>query len=301
MKTERKGQWLHIAIPSDWIGLQVEHILRHILHIPKPLLHELRMSKGVKVNNDIQSWVTALAKGDTIQIQLFIDEEYGVVPEYKDISILYEDDHILIVNKPAGMDTHPTTVGQVGTLANAVAFHYQVQGVQTKVRHVHRLDRDTTGAILFAKERLSSALLDHLLEKREIKRTYYALVHGIIKQKTGKIDEPIGRDRHHPTRRRVSQTGQQARTKYKVVTKLIDEQMTLIELELDTGRTHQIRVHMSHLGYPLVGDVLYGGKPIFYRQALHAKRLRLVHPITEELLQIEAPYLDIPAIFPDNS
>jgi 23S rRNA pseudouridine1911/1915/1917 synthase len=299
LKTEKKGQWLHITVPNDWIGRQVDYILKHSLQTPKPLLHELRMNKAVKINNEIQSWVTPLKSGDTLQIQLFIDEEFGVIPEYMDLPILYEDDHILVVNKPAGIDTHPTTEGQLGTLANGVAFHYQVQGIQTKVRHVHRLDRDTTGGILFAKERLSSAILDRMLEKREIKRTYYALVHGIIKQKSGNIEASIGRDRHHPTKRRVSPTGQQARTHYKVVTKLSDEQMTLIELQLDTGRTHQIRVHMSHLGYPLVGDELYGGKPIFNRQALHAKQLSLYHPITNEMIQIEAPYLDIPAIFPN--
>ncbi|MBD8071059.1 RluA family pseudouridine synthase [Bacillus sp. PS06] len=298
MKIAKRGQWLQIAVPVEWSGLKIEDILKEKLHIPKSLLHEIRMNKGVKLNNDTLPWSNTVKTSDSLQIQLFVDEDYGLIPEYTDLNILYEDDHVLVVNKPANMDTHPTTEGQLGTLANAVAFHYQAQGIQTKVRHVHRLDQDTTGAILFAKDRLSSAVLDRMLERREIKRTYYALVHGIIKQKSGTIDASIGRDRHHPTRRRVSPSGQQAKTRFKVIEKLPSEQMTLIELQLETGRTHQIRVHMSHLGYPLVGDILYGGKEVFSRQALHAKYVQFPHPITNEVIQVEAPYMDVPPIFP---
>jgi len=297
MEINKKGQWLEIQVPPEWNGLTIEYILRNIYHVPKNLLHQLRMNNGVLVNKEKVSWSRNLGTNEKLQLLLFIEEDYGVEPEYKDLEILYEDDHILIVNKPAGIDTHPTDKGQLGTLANAVAFHLQLSGIKTKIRHIHRIDRDTTGAVLFAKEKLSGAILDRRLEKREIKRTYITLVHGLMKQKSGKIDAPIGRDRHHPTRRRVSPTGQSAVSFYKVLKYDKKNSTTLVELELQTGRTHQIRVHMSHLGHPLVGDVLYGGKKIFSRQALHAAKIKLSHPITDEHIECIAPLPDSFSIF----
>jgi len=131
------------------------------------------------------------------------------------------------------------------------------------------------------------------LEKRKIKRTYMAIVHGKLQKKKGTINAPIGRDRHHPTRRRISNTGQPAVTHYEVISFDAVKNLSQIVCHLDTGRTHQIRVHLSSIGHPLVGDVLYGGKPLFYRQALHAKYISVIHPLTMEKIDIEAPYLDV--------
>ncbi|MCH1627633.1 RluA family pseudouridine synthase [Fredinandcohnia quinoae] len=297
MLTDKKGEWLEVTIPKDWNGYTIEHILKEIWQVPRLLLHQYRMDKSVTLNGHAITWNTNVVTHDKFQLHLFQPEDFDVEPEYIDLHILYEDDHLLVVNKPAGMDTHPNDQGQQGTLANAVAFHFQSTGVNAKVRHIHRLDRDTTGAVLFAKNKLAGAIMDRRLENREIKRTYHALVHGILKQKSGKIDAAIGRDRHHPTRRRVSPSGQKAITNYKVIQTLTSQNMTLVELELQTGRTHQIRVHMSYLGYPLIGDTLYGGKPIVPRQALHAAKLKLQHPITNEIIICEAPFLDHPDIF----
>lgn len=302
MLTKRFGEWFEVSVPSDWEGMTIEEILKNVWSMPKQMLHQLRMEKGVKLKGEATPWSTPLTHNDKLQVHLFIEEDFGVQPEYApDLQILYEDDHLLIANKPPGMDTHPNEDGQLGTLANAVAYHFQINGVQTKVRHIHRLDHDTTGAVIFAKHKLASAILDRQLEKREIKRTYLALVHGIIKQNKGTIDAAIGRDRHHPTRRRVSPTGQNAITKFKVLQTFANKKMSLVELELLTGRTHQIRVHMSQLGYPLVGDILYGGQPIVPRQALHAARISLEHPLTDEKVMCEAPFLDMPPIFENIS
>ncbi|WP_449539218.1 RluA family pseudouridine synthase [Ferdinandcohnia sp. Marseille-Q9671] len=298
MLTTRLGEWFEVSVPKNWEGMTIEQVLKNVWGMPKQMLHQFRMEKRTKVNGETLPWKTVLTYNDRFQVHLFSEEDLGVEPEYNsDLNILFEDDHILIVNKPADMDTHPNEPGQLGTLANAVAFHFQASGAQIKVRHVHRLDRDTTGAVLFAKHKLASSILDRRLEQREIKRTYQALVHGIIKQKSGTIDAPIGRDRHHPTRRRVSPSGQKAVTKYKLIRSFAHENMSFIELELLSGRTHQIRVHMSHLGNPLVGDTLYGGQPIIPRQALHAAKLSLLHPMTHEQIVCEAPYLDNPPIF----
>jgi 23S rRNA pseudouridine1911/1915/1917 synthase len=290
MKTMRKGSLFQLVIPENWKNVTIDQILKEHWQAPKKLIHIMRMDKDIKVNGEYLPWNHSLSTGDIVQINLFKETDYGVLPSYGELNVLYEDDHLIVVNKPAGMDTHPNQPGDVGTLANLIAFHFQSMGENCRVMHIHRLDRDTSGAVVFAKHPLSKAILDRLLIIRKVKRTYLALVHGRLKQKKGTISEPIGRDRHHNTRRRVSPSGQEAVTHYRVLE--VRENMTLTEVVLDTGRTHQIRVHMSHIGHPLAGDTLYGGKPIYKRQALHAARISFPHPMTGENIECEAECLD---------
>ncbi|WP_028399397.1 RluA family pseudouridine synthase [Ectobacillus panaciterrae] len=290
MYTEKRGEWCFVIVPAAWSRKTIETILKEEWQVPKKLLHQFRMEKAVLYNGEAVRWTEAVKEGDTLQVWLFPEEVYGIEPEYIEADIVYEDDHVLIADKPYGMDTHPSEKGGKGTLANAVAFHLQTEGIHTKVRHIHRLDKDTTGGVVFAKHALAGAIMDRLLTERKIKRTYWALVEGKVKKGQGKIDEPIGRDRHHATRRRVSPKGDPAVTYYKAVRYLPKQNITLVELELETGRTHQIRVHMSHLGHPLIGDTLYGGHTsLLKRQALHAARIRLLHPITHEQIEVEIP------------
>ncbi|MFD3447475.1 RluA family pseudouridine synthase [Microbacteriaceae bacterium 4G12] len=290
MQTTKKGQWCEIIVPAAWQDKTIDQILKEEYQVPKKLLHQYRMDKAVRLNGEQVRWSAPLQEGDKLQIHMFQEEEYGVTPEYMDIHIIYEDDHVIIANKPFGMDTHPSEKGGEGTLANGIAYHLQLAGIQTKVRHIHRLDKDTTGGVVFAKHALAGAIMDRLLAERQIKRTYIALVEGKLKQKKGTIDAPIGRDRHHATRRRVSPKGDTAITHYEVLQYIRKQDMTLVRLQLQTGRTHQIRVHMSHLGYPLVGDSLYGGQTkIFNRQALHAASIQMLHPITKEYIEVEIP------------
>lgn len=293
MNCSKKGEWFQVEVPEEWSHLTIENILREHWKVPKKLLHQFRMEKRVQVNGIVQTrWDQQLTKGEKLQIRLFLEEQYGVEPEVLPIHINYEDDHVVIAEKPAGIDTHPN--GNEGnTLANAVAFHLQMNGIYTKVRHIHRLDRDTSGGVVFAKHALAGAVLDQMLEKRQISRTYIAFVHGQVKQKKGTITQNIGRDRHHPTRRRVSSGGDHAVTHYEVVHYYSKAKVTLVKLKLDTGRTHQIRVHLSHLGHPIVGDILYGGKQDgINRQALHAERIFFVHPFTNENIDIKIPWSD---------
>lgn len=297
----KKGEWFEIVVQGKLNGKTIENVLKTFFNAPKKLMHQMRMDKGVTLNGQEKPWNTILSEGDRLQLHLFQEEEYGVDPEYIEIDVLYEDDHLLIVNKPANMDTHPSNPSQNHTLANAVAFHLQMNGIKTKIRHIHRLDQDTTGAVLFAKHALAGAIMDRLLENREIKRTYLAKVHGRIKKKKGSIQEPIGRDRHHSSRRRVSPTGQNAITHYEVIHYDNNTDSTLVKLQLETGRTHQIRVHMSHIKHPLLGDTLYGGdSKTAKRQALHAVKLALPHPITMENIECMAPFLDEPPIFDET-
>lgn len=292
ISAKRYGQWYELTLPPDWEGFTINYIISNIWRVPKKQIHLLKMEKGVKVNGEIIDWNTSLKGKDKLQLKIFTDDDYGVIPTYHDVEILYEDDHLIVFNKPAQMDTHPNEEGQSNTLLNAAAFHMQSQGEFRKIRHVHRLDRDTTGAVLFAKHPLAGSMLDRMLEERIIKRTYVALVQGTIKAKKGIINEPIGRDRHHATRRRVSPGGQPATTYFKVIRTFPKQDLSLITCQLETGRTHQIRVHLSYTGHPLAGDLLYGGRPLFKRQALHAAKLEFPHPFTMEKISCYAKVTD---------
>ncbi|MED3551358.1 RluA family pseudouridine synthase [Cytobacillus praedii] len=287
IQTKCFGEWFEITLPSNWEGYSIDDVFRIVWKAPKKQIHTIRMEKHVKVNGELINWTQPLKENDRLQLKLFMEEEFGVIPAYHEVYILYEDEHMIVFNKPANMDTHPNTLEQTNTLANAAAFYLQSKGEQRKIKHVHRLDRDTTGAILFAKHALAGSILDKMLEERSIKRTYFALVHGQLKRKKGTIQEPIGRDRHHPTKRRVSASGQPAITHYELLEYNSKQNLSLIQCQLDTGRTHQIRVHLSSIGHPIVGDKLYGGKPLFERQALHAGKLVIPHPFTDENIVVE--------------
>ncbi|MGN7398252.1 RluA family pseudouridine synthase [Cytobacillus praedii] len=287
LQTKCFGEWFEITLPSNWEGYSIDDVFRIVWKAPKKQIHTIRMEKHVKVNGELINWTMPLKENDRLQLKLFMEEEFGVIPAYHEVDVLYEDEHMIVFNKPANMDTHPNTLEQTNTLANAAAFYLQAKGEQRKIKHVHRLDRDTTGAILFAKHALAGSILDKMLEERSIKRTYFALVHGQLKRKKGTIQEPIGRDRHHPTKRRVSASGQPAITHYELLEYNSKQNLSLIQCQLDTGRTHQIRVHLSSIGHPIVGDKLYGGKPLFERQALHAGKLVIPHPFTDENIVVE--------------
>jgi 23S rRNA pseudouridine1911/1915/1917 synthase len=296
LKTTRKGNWMEINTPKSWEGKTLEEIFRDEWGVSKKLTHLFRMEHRVFVNGNKASWPSPLHLGDKVLIRLFEEEErMNIPPFFYDIQVLFEDDHVIVFNKPAFMNTHPNDENDKNTLLQAAQFYLHSKGEKVEIRHVHRLDRDTTGAILFAKHSLAGAILDRMLEKHELKRTYLAIVQGPLKKKRGTIQEPIGRDRHHATRRRVSPTGQEAATHYQLVKEL--NGFSYVKCWLETGRTHQIRVHFSHIGHPLLGDILYGGKPLFNRQALHAAKLEFTHPITGEEIICYAPFIDTPPIF----
>ncbi|MBV7508118.1 RluA family pseudouridine synthase [Bacillus sp. sid0103] len=300
LNTMRMGEWFQITVPLEWNGITVADIFRHVFDSPKKLTHSFRMENKVLVNGERANWNTPLIKGSKLQLKLFEEENIEIFPNYIEIEILYEDEHILVINKPPFMNTHPNDPkADHDTLVNAVQFYLQAKGENRNIRQIHRLDRDTSGAILLAKHALAGAIMDNMLVKRKIKRTYIALVHGIVKQRRGTINKPIGRDRHHATKRRVSPSGQVALTHYAILKVDNEKQQSYVKCWLDTGRTHQIRVHLSHMGHPLIGDTLYGGRPIVQRQALHAAKLEFNHPFTQEKIICHAPFLDQPIIFKD--
>lgn len=273
----RRGEWLELRVPgvsgdSSTIG----EALAPVTPVPGKVIRKLLQTGGVKQS------------GDRLLLHLFPNEECGVEPEWAEFEPLYEDDFCLVANKPAGMPVHPSLPGQTGTLANVVASYYEQTGQRCRIRHIHRLDDDTTGPVLYAKNETAHIVLDGAMREKAVERIYYAVVSGHLKQPEGRIDAPIGKDRHHGKRRRVSPSGDPARTIYEVLAEAPG--VSFVRLRLETGRTHQIRVHMSHIGHPLIGDPLYGGPVrLFPRQALHGKELIFPHPWTGERIQIEAP------------
>lgn len=238
--------------------------------------------------------------GDTLTVSLKETAcSDGILPVDLPLTILYEDEDILVVNKPSGMPTHPSMDNYDNTLANAVLMYYHKQGIPFTFRCLNRLDRDTTGLTVIAKNALSSAILSSSIRTREVHRHYLAIVSGITPV-SGTIDAPIARKNTSVIEREVNFAhGEQAVTHFRRIAER--NGLSLVQLELETGRTHQIRVHMKYIGHPLIGDFLY--HPDFRlidRQALHAAGLSFPHPIKKEPLFFTAPLPpDMQALFPD--
>ena len=238
----------------------------------------------------------SVSGGDVISWELA--EETAVTPEDLPLDIRYEDDDLLIVNKPCGQLVHPTNRELTGTLANGVLGYYARSGIPAAFHPIHRLDRNTTGLVLIAKQ----PQLHYQLSpkgKKNFRREYLAIIPGRLFPSSGIIDAPIARDPESIIRRRVSPEGQEARTQYETLRTFCG--MSLLRLRLETGRTHQIRVHLSYLGHPLIGDDLYGGsRELIGRQALHAFRLSLSHPVTgKEIVALAELPEDMRSLLPD--
>lgn len=218
--------------------------------------------------NGRQEEINYLLKKDD-KLELKDDLTLDIIPLNKKLNIIYEDDCLLIVNKPRNILIHSDgNLNNSNTLSNVVANYYKNKGLDIPVRYIHRLDKDTTGIVIFAKDPLTEAYLDDLIDKRILHRDYLAFVEGSL-EKDIVINKPIGRDRHVNNKYRISNTGKEAVTTVKVVKKY--KKYTLVRLSLKTGRTHQIRVHMASISHPLCGDTLYGGSLKYIdRPALHS-------------------------------
>lgn len=265
-------------------------------------IQKLIRDGNVTVNKKTVKANYKVSLGEIVEIDIPEPECLDIVPENIPLDILYEDDDILVVNKPKGMVVHPAPGHYSGTLVNAIMFHCKenLSGINGVLRPgiVHRIDMNTTGSLLICKNDKSHRFLAEQLKEHSITRKYHAIVYGNLKEDSGTIASPIGR---HPVERKKMSTkaknGRPAVTHYQVLERFGN--FTYIECQLETGRTHQIRVHMSSIGHPILGDDLYGPSKSPYTldgQTLHAKILGIVHPTTKEYMEFDAP---LPTYFLD--
>ncbi|RHW39718.1 RluA family pseudouridine synthase [Lysinibacillus yapensis] len=249
----------------------------------------------VKVNGEAVKAKYKVREGDVIEVDVPEPESLEVIPENLELEIVYEDKDVLVVNKPKGMVVHPAPGHMTGTLVNGLMHHCKdLSGINGVLRPgiVHRIDKDTSGLLMVAKNDHAHHSLVEQLVNKTVTRKYTALVHGHIAHDKGTIDAPIARDPKDRQKQAVVDNGKHAVTHFHVKERLGN--YTLVECRLETGRTHQIRVHMNYIGYPLVGDPKYGPKKTidFGGQVLHAGVLGFIHPTSKEYLEFEVPLPD---------
>lgn len=284
----------NIEIISEAKNIRLDqYINSRGLGLTRSYIQKLIKDKNISVNNQYEKSSYRVLIGDKIFLQIPDPEEIEIEAQDIPLDIYYEDDDIIIVNKPKDMVVHPAPGHYTGTLVNALLFHCKstLSGINGKLRPgiVHRIDKDTTGLIIVCKNDTAHECIAQQLRKHSIKRIYHAIVYGNLKEDTGVIDKPLGR--HHIDRKKIAvcEKGKKALTHYKVLRRLKNH--TYIECRLETGRTHQIRVHMASIGHPLLGDTVYGHKENFklYGQTLHAMVLGFIHPTKKEYMEFTAP------------
>lgn len=279
---------LTYTIKPEQEGMQLLDFLRS-KGFSRGILSSMKADKNaIQLNGERGFGKSVLQAGDSLHIHIpEADNTENILPVKMDLSILYEDEDILVINKAADMPVHPSIGNYDNTLANGVTWYFKEKGQQFVYRCINRLDRDTTGALILAKNPYSAAVLSAQMKQRQIRRTYLAIVQGIAPEQ-GTIDAPIGRAADSTIERQVDfANGESAVTHYERLATY--HSYSLIELHLETGRTHQIRVHMKHIGHPLLGDFLYHPEDhSISRQALHCASLTFTHPITGETLTINA-------------
>ena len=267
------------TVPPELDGITVRSFLRKHCDVSARLLARLkRTENGMTVNGVTVRSIDILRGGDTIELVLPADESF-IEPVELPLDIIYEDDDMLVVNKPPFMPVHPVHEHQLDTLANAVLYYYRKNGINSTFRAVNRLDRDTSGLVTAAKSGYAHTLLSH-----SMKKTYTALCEGIL-EGSGTIDAPIRIKEGHTIQREVGEGGVRAVTHYTALKNAFGH--TLMSLSLETGRTHQIRTHFAHIGHPLAGDEMYGGsREFFSRQCLHCSELEIIKPVSGEKLTL---------------
>lgn len=279
---------LTYVVTPDTERMTIKEILKGELHLSDRLIARLKNNKAILYKGENIFVDRYLKAGDELILVMEEEGENEILPQPVPLDIVYEDEVLLVVNKCAGIVVHPSSLHPDWTLANGVIHHFHQQGLDIKFRAVHRIDRETSGLLVLAKNQYVHHQLSVQLEARTIERKYLAIAEGVIEVESGTVNASIGRAEGSIIERRVDPNGQHAVTHFKVMKRLEDR--TLIELQLETGRTHQIRVHMKHIGHPLIGDSLYGHEhPIMKRQALHAYILGFTHPLTKQRLTFNIP------------
>lgn len=285
-------RWLSYQVITEDLPASVGQILRRKLGMTSGQISAAKFRRpGITVNGQQARVTEGVSAGDRIRVcvEKAGDGSGHLVGASGPVDILYEDDDLAVVNKPAGTVVHPSHGHYKDTLANQLVEHYRQRGLKLCVRAVGRLDKDSSGAVLFAKNRVAAA---RLWEKKAVEKEYLALVQGQLTPKEGCVDLPVARADEELNRMRVcpgEKGAKEAVTYYRVMEEYRDA--SLVGLHLENGRTHQIRVHMAYLGHPLLGDGIYGKEtdPVLKRAALHCHRMRIRQPFTGEIIGVEAP------------
>ena len=281
---------IEYTIPESQNGLRVEQFLRRKGYSRQNLTEIKRMPQSILVNGIHYYMRQTLAAGDHLQVCICETESSEKIPPVKlPLNIVYEDEDILVINKPAGMPIHPSMKNYYNSLANALAWYYQDQGKPFIFRCSNRLDRDTSGLTVISKHLVSASIMADMTKKRLVHREYLAIAKGDLTPPAGTITAPLSRKEGSIIERTVDfDHGEEAITYYKLVKK--ENGHSLVSLQLETGRTHQIRIHMKYLGYPLIGDYLYNpDMEHITRQALHSYHMEFPHPITGQKMTFTAP------------
>ena len=277
-------------IDEDSAGLRVEQFLRRKRYSGQNLSEIKRMPKSILVNGVHYYMRQELSKGDHLQVRICETKNSEKIPPTNlPLDIIYEDEDLLVLNKPAGMPIHPSLNNYTNSMANALAYYFQSQGKPFIFRCCNRLDRDTSGLTIVSKHLVSGSILSDMTKYREVHREYLAIARGSVTPSEGTIQAPLGRKDGTIIERTVDwEHGEDAVTHYKVVKEANGH--SLVSLRLETGRTHQIRIHMKYLGYPLIGDYLYNPDMEYMtRQALHSHHMEFTHPITGDHMSFTAP------------
>ena len=277
-------------IDEDSAGLRVEQFLRRKRYSGQNLSEIKRMPKSILVNGVHYYMRQELSTGDHLQVRICETKNSEKIPPTNlPLDIIYEDEDLLVLNKPAGMPIHPSLNNYTNSIANALAYYFQSQGKPFIFRCCNRLDRDTSGLTIVSKHLVSGSILSDMTKYREVHREYLAIARGSVTPSEGTIQAPLGRKEGTIIERTVDwEHGEDAVTHYRVVKEANGH--SLVSLRLETGRTHQIRIHMKYLGYPLIGDYLYNPDMEYMtRQALHSHHMEFTHPITGEHMSFTAP------------
>ena len=292
---------LDYIITDEFHNKTVEQYLKS-LGFPHQAIVQLKKTHEGILRNGVWAYTSEkLASGDTLSLHLVeAVPESSIEPLYVPLNIVYEDEDLLIIDKPANMPMHPSMNHHEGTVANGLMHYFKEQGKEFTFRAINRLDRDTSGLTMVAKHLLSGGILSRQVSTKEIKRTYHAICQGKLPE-SGTIDAPIARVADSTIERCVDfEKGERAITHFTRIAYDEEKALSLVELRLETGRTHQIRVHLKHIGHPIIGDFLYNPDYTYCkRQALHSASLNFIHPITKKEMHFASPLPeDLKCIFP---
>lgn len=284
-----RGRYSYVVTDADH-GATVRQIMKKRLGFSSRLIAKFKQGLGTVKRNGVpvRNFAEVIA-GDVLDITMPEDVSH-FEPEDIPVQVIYEDDDLILVNKQPGVTVHPTKTHPSGTLANGLMKRMLDSGDRYKIRFVNRLDMDTSGILIVARNSHCQDAISRMMKRDQVEKYYYAIVHGIVKLDESTINAPLGRSGEDPVRRAVVEDGSPSVTHYRVLERF-DSGFSFLRLRLETGRTHQIRVHLAYLGHPITGDPLYGREEpeLIGRQALHAGRIVFQHPVSGERMDAEAP------------